>query len=202
MPKTDDRIFEYACHEGNHSMIGILRRAPGAPMRQRAEEAAEAKPARERTGETRMPTAADSSRASHDWSQRCWARPPWSALGPGLRRRLRRQARTRAPRTADGKAQSERHVAGHQHRQLGHPGSRGPPGPGARARRSFSVPPGLGVVDGNAIPYRPEALAKKKENADNWMTLDPEIKCYMPGIPRATYQGYPFQIVQTPTDRS
>ena len=42
-------------------------------------------------------------------------------------------------------------------------------------------------------------LAKKKENAANWLTLDPEIKCYMPGIPRATYMPYPFQIVQTPT---
>ena len=31
------------------------------------------------------------------------------------------------------------------------------------------------------------------------MTLDPEIKCYMPGVPRATYMPYPFQIVQTPT---
>ena len=29
------------------------------------------------------------------------------------------------------------------------------------------------------------------------MTLDPEVKCYMPGIPRATYMPYPFQIVQS-----
>jgi hypothetical protein len=65
---------------------------------------------------------------------------------------------------------------------------------------SFAVPPGQGVVDGNTIPYQPWALAKKQENADNWLTLDPEIKCYLPGVPRATYQGYPFQIVQSPTD--
>jgi hypothetical protein len=63
---------------------------------------------------------------------------------------------------------------------------------------AFSVPAGLGVVVGNDIPYKPEALAKKKEFAAKWVDLDPEAKCYMPGIPRATYMPYPFQIVQTP----
>ena len=41
---------------------------------------------------------------------------------------------------------------------------------------------------------------KKRANAANWMTLDPEVKCFLPGIPRATYQGYPFQIVQSPSN--
>jgi hypothetical protein len=59
-----------------------------------------------------------------------------------------------------------------------------------------AVPPGLGVVEGE-IPYKPEALAQKKKNQENWLTLDPEIKCYLPGIPRATYMPYPFQIVQS-----
>lgn len=62
-----------------------------------------------------------------------------------------------------------------------------------------SVPPGLGVVEGDAIPYKPEALAKKKENQQNWLTADPEIKCYLPGVPRATYMPYPFQILETAT---
>jgi hypothetical protein len=62
---------------------------------------------------------------------------------------------------------------------------------------AFSVPPGLSVVDGGEIPYLPAALEKKKANAADWMTLDPEVKCYMPGIPRATYMPYPFQIVQS-----
>ena len=62
---------------------------------------------------------------------------------------------------------------------------------------AFSVPAGVGVVEGNEIPYLPAALAKKKENAENWLARDPEIKCYMPGIPRATYMPYPFQIVQS-----
>jgi hypothetical protein len=60
-----------------------------------------------------------------------------------------------------------------------------------------SVPPGLGVVEGGEIPYKPEALAKKKQNQENWLTSDPEIKCYLPGVPRATYMPYPFQILQS-----
>ena len=61
-----------------------------------------------------------------------------------------------------------------------------------------AVPGGLGVVEGGEIPYQPWAAAKKKENFQNWLTADPEIKCFLPGIPRATYQPFPFQIVQTP----
>ena len=60
-----------------------------------------------------------------------------------------------------------------------------------------AVPGGLGVVEGDEIPYQPAAAAKKKENQENWLTLDPEIKCYLPGVPRATYMPYPFQIVQS-----
>ena len=69
-------------------------------------------------------------------------------------------------------------------------------------------PPGQSIVEGGVIPYKPEALAKKRQNAANrikadvsndktWHNLgDPEMKCYMPGVPRATYMPYPFQIVQ------
>jgi hypothetical protein len=60
----------------------------------------------------------------------------------------------------------------------------------------FSVPPGVGVVEGGAIPYKPEALAKKKENFANRTKEDPEVKCYMGGVPRSTYMPYPFQIIQ------
>jgi hypothetical protein len=59
-----------------------------------------------------------------------------------------------------------------------------------------AVPAGLGVVEGDEIPYQPWAAAKRKENAENWVTSDPEIKCYLPGVPRATYMPFPFQIVQ------
>lgn len=59
-----------------------------------------------------------------------------------------------------------------------------------------AIPAGQSVVVGGEIPYRPEALAKRAENRAGWPASDPETKCYMPGIPRATYMPYPFQIVQ------
>jgi hypothetical protein len=59
-----------------------------------------------------------------------------------------------------------------------------------------AVPGGLGVVEGGEIPYQPAALAKKKENQEHWLTRDPEIKCYLPGVPRAAYMPFPFQIFQ------
>src|SRR5580658_5821640 len=62
-----------------------------------------------------------------------------------------------------------------------------------------SVPPSMGVVEGGEIPYKPEALAQKKKNQENWLTSDPEIKCYLPGVPRATYMPYPFQIIECAT---
>jgi len=61
-----------------------------------------------------------------------------------------------------------------------------------------AVPPSLGVVEGGPIPYLPEALKQKQENRENWLTRDPEIKCYLPGVPRAMYMPYPFEIFQTP----
>jgi hypothetical protein len=59
-------------------------------------------------------------------------------------------------------------------------------------------PAGQGVVEGGTIPYLPAALAKKQKNFANRRTDDPEAKCYMPGVPRANYMPYPFQIVQSP----
>ena len=59
-----------------------------------------------------------------------------------------------------------------------------------------SVPPGLGVVVGGKIPYTPEALAQRDENRRLWLQRDPEIKCFLPGVPRATYMPQPFQILQ------
>ena len=60
------------------------------------------------------------------------------------------------------------------------------------------VPAGVGVVVGGEIPYRPEALVKKRENYANRATADPESKCYLPGVPRIMYMPYPFQIFQKP----
>jgi hypothetical protein len=73
----------------------------------------------------------------------------------------------------------------------------GAAGPVPSLAAEFAIAPGLGVVEGNDIPYLPEAAAKQKQNFLNRLTLDPEIKCYLPGVPRATYMPYPFQIIQS-----
>ena len=103
----------------------------------------------------------------------------------------------RAPRTADGKPNlngiwqslntANWDIQGHAARasQIVALGAAG------------AVPAGLGVVEGNEIPYLAAAAAKKKENFENRLAADPENKCYLPGVPRATYMPFPFQIVQT-----
>ena len=54
------------------------------------------------------------------------------------------------------------------------------------------------MVQGDGeIPYTREAAAIKQENGDNWIDRDPELKCYLPGIPRAMYMPYPFEITQS-----
>jgi len=73
------------------------------------------------------------------------------------------------------------------------------PGPFYQLGAVFAVPAGQGIVEGNEIPYRPEALEQRRINRLNRWTADPEIKCYMPGLPRATYMPFPFQIVQGST---
>lgn len=60
------------------------------------------------------------------------------------------------------------------------------------------VPAGFSVVDGGAIPYTPQALQKRNENFKNRMQDDPLRRCFMPGVPRATYLPFPFEITQTP----
>jgi hypothetical protein len=74
------------------------------------------------------------------------------------------------------------------------------PGPFWQTGAIGSVPPGQGIVEGNEIPYKPAALEKKKQNYASRASEDPEAKCYMPGIPRANYMPYPFQIIQSNKD--
>lgn len=71
------------------------------------------------------------------------------------------------------------------------------PGPAPVLGALGAIPAGRSVVVGGTIPYRAEALAQRETNLANWVALDPAVKCYMPGIPRATYMPFPFQIVQS-----
>jgi len=61
-----------------------------------------------------------------------------------------------------------------------------------------AVPAGVGIVQGDGkIPYTPEALQQRDENRAKAVENDPEVKCYLPGIPRANYMDKPFQIFQS-----
>ena len=61
-----------------------------------------------------------------------------------------------------------------------------------------AVPAGIGIVQGDGkIPYTPEALKQRDENRARAIELDPEVKCYLPGVPRANYMDKPFQIFQS-----
>ena len=60
-----------------------------------------------------------------------------------------------------------------------------------------AVPAGRSMlIGGGSIPYTEEARMQRDANRENWIDRDPEIKCYLPGVPRATYLPFPFQIIQ------
>ena len=63
---------------------------------------------------------------------------------------------------------------------------------------SDGVPAGLGVVDGDEIPYQEWAAEQQQQNSTNRLQNDPVRKCYLPGVPRITYMPFPFRILQTP----
>ncbi len=71
-------------------------------------------------------------------------------------------------------------------------------GPLAELGAIGAIPAGLGVVEGGNIPYTADARTKQLENKAEWLSLDPIVKCYMPGVPRANYLPFPFQIIQSP----
>ncbi len=102
------------------------------------------------------------------------------------------------PRTADGKPDFNGiwQAIGTAHYDIEPHAAR--PGPMFQLGAFGAIPAGLGIVVGGSIPYTDAALAKKQTNQENWLQLDPVVKCYMPGIPRANYMPFPFQIVQSP----
>ena len=71
------------------------------------------------------------------------------------------------------------------------------PGPAPILGALGAIPAGRSVVEGGTIPYQEWALAQRAENSADWVRLDPAVKCYMPGIPRAAYMPFPFQFVQS-----
>jgi hypothetical protein len=118
-----------------------------------------------------------------------------------------------APRTADGRpdlsgvwealTSANWDILAHSAQPAPHPTLMGAWGAGRG---------GPSIVEGNEIPYQPWARAKQQENFKNRMVVkvaadpsrfntgDPELQCYRPGVPRANYMPYPFQIFQTPEE--
>lgn len=95
----------------------------------------------------------------------------------------------------------EPHIARHSLQMREGPVNPVPSIPTLRMGAVGAVPGSLGViVGGGKIPYTAEARALKEENMAEWIDRDPEVKCYMPGVPRATYMPMPFQIIQSETD--
>src|SRR3981189_1076936 len=88
----------------------------------------------------------------------------------------------RAPRTSDGKADLngiwqalneanydlETHMARPALALRAGPYGPGPAAPVLALGAVGSVPPGVGVVEGGEIPYKPAALTKKKQNQEKW----------------------------------
>jgi hypothetical protein len=60
-------------------------------------------------------------------------------------------------------------------------------------------PAGLGLVVGGEIPYQPWAREQQRKNYASRTTADPAARCFMPGVPRAFYLPFPFEITQTST---
>lgn len=102
------------------------------------------------------------------------------------------------PRTADGKPDFNGlwQALGNNHWGIEPHNAR--IGPDDRWAAIGAIPAGLGIVAGGEIPYTPEARSLQQDNQANWLERDPVVKCYMPGVPRANYMPFPFQIVQSP----
>ena len=103
-----------------------------------------------------------------------------------------------APRTADGKPDLNGiwQAIGSAHWDIEPHAARF--GPVVEMASHGAIPGGLGIVEGGEIPYTAAARAQQQDNLQHWLERDPAVKCYMPGVPRATYMPYPFQLVQTP----
>src|SRR5258706_6124238 len=104
----------------------------------------------------------------------------------------------RAPRTADGKANLNGIWQAITEANWDIEGHSAAPGRVMALGAEDAVVPGLGIVEGGPLPYLPAAAATKKANFEKRLANDPEIKCYLPGVPRAMYIPQPFQIIQSP----
>jgi hypothetical protein len=62
------------------------------------------------------------------------------------------------------------------------------------------APPGQGIVEGNVIPYLPQALDQREKNFAARDKDDPALKGWTLGVPRSVYFPEPFQIFERAQD--
>ena len=120
------------------------------------------------------------------------------ADGPGSGPVRRRHGSRTEPEACRRPSELERPVAIDEHRELEPRGARVRRSSktfGGSARSARSRAASATSKKGRFLICR-RRVAKRDENRAGWPKSDPEASCYLPGIPRATYMPYPFQIVQ------
>jgi hypothetical protein len=66
----------------------------------------------------------------------------------------------------------------------------------AEGNAHLNVESAITVPSDHKLPYTKDALALVGKNFAQRAKADPESKCFQPGVPRANYLPYPFQILQ------
>lgn len=121
-----------------------------------------------------------------------WFAPlPAAGQAPKAKAKAKAKSNYKAPRAGDGKADLQGIWQAWNTAEYGLEAHNA--ATGIHAGKSFVVDPADGM-----IPYLPEARKKQQENFEKREQLDTMNHCYMTGVPRFTYSGFPFQIFQTP----
>jgi len=115
---------------------------------------------------------------------------------PGAQTAVAQAAEFETPRTAEGLPDFNGVWQALNEANWGLEGRAASASPVLELGAAYAAPPSLGVVEGGSIPYQASAAAQRDENFTHRLERDPEVKCYLPGVPRANYMPHPFQIIQ------
>jgi hypothetical protein len=121
----------------------------------------------------------------------------WAALGCSVGAMSAAAESPQVPRTAQGLADFNGIWQALNEANWGLEAGAASAGPVQELGAAYAAPPRLGVVEGGEIPYQPWAAEQRDENFEHRLERDPEIRCFLPGVPRATYMPHPFQIFQS-----
>ena len=95
-----------------------------------------------------------------------------------------------------GDTELQRHLAVDDRGQLGRPRAPARAGPFGVRRALLPNPPASASSRATRSPISRGRRRSRRRTSRTGGTQDPEAKCYMPGVPRATYMPFPFQIIQ------